>query len=100
MIERPLSFDSTANSVDAVQRAAYRFADRFSCDISTKSEAIDVIVSFSDEDRDIEADLADFRTEVLDQVLRERIRGETEDVRKLILALAFSKTDLVGSADD
>jgi hypothetical protein len=27
-------------------------------------------------------------------VLRERIRGETEDVRNLVLALAFSKTGL------
>jgi hypothetical protein len=32
---------------------------------------------------------------VLDQVLRERIRGETEQIRTLILAQAFSKTGLV-----
>ena len=38
--------------------------------------------------------VAEFRSEVLDQVLRERIRAETADVRNLVLALAFSKTGL------
>ena len=44
---------------------------------------------------DVEAILAEFRNEVLDQTLRERIRGETQEVRNLILALAFSNTGLV-----
>jgi His-Xaa-Ser system protein HxsD len=38
--------------------------------------------------------VADFRNEVLDQVLRERIRAETSDIRNLVLALAFSRTGL------
>jgi len=38
--------------------------------------------------------VADFRTEVLDQALRERIRKETEGVRNLILAKAFSEAPL------
>jgi His-Xaa-Ser system protein HxsD len=43
-----------------------------------------------------EAVRADFRRHVLDQVLRERIRRETEGVRNAIFALAFSNTGLVG----
>ena len=39
--------------------------------------------------------MAEFQNEVLDQVLRERIRNETKEVRNLILALAFSNTGLV-----
>jgi His-Xaa-Ser system protein HxsD len=39
--------------------------------------------------------IADFRNEVLDYTLRERIREETRDVRTVILALAFTDTQLV-----
>jgi His-Xaa-Ser system protein HxsD len=99
MIERSLSFDSAAHSIDAVQRAAYRFTDRLSCEISSSPTAIEVKVSIPDDDADVESVLADFRNEVLDQVLRERIRGETEDVRNLVLALAFSKTSLSDASD-
>ena len=51
-----------------------------------------------DVDSEDEADrvVADFRNEVLDQVLRARIRTETEEVRNLILSLAFSRTGLTG----
>ena len=41
-----------------------------------------------------EETLKDFRNEVLDQSLRERIRNETAEVRNLILSLAFSNTGL------
>lgn len=94
MTERKLSFDRSGHSLDAVQRAAYRFSDRLSCDTSESPDAIEVTLHISDETDDPEALLSDFRNEVLDQVLRERIRTETEDVRKLVLALAFSKTGL------
>jgi His-Xaa-Ser system protein HxsD len=89
-----LSFDRSGHSLDAVQRAAYRFSDRLSCDISEDPEAIEVMVHLADDTGEPEAVLADFRNEVLDQVLRERIRAETGDVRNLVLALAFSKTGL------
>jgi hypothetical protein len=41
-----------------------------------------------------EAVVDGFRTEVLDHVLRERIRTETEGTRNVVLALAFSNTSL------
>ncbi len=94
MIERTLSFDRTGHSVDAVQRAAYRFSDRLSCEISSSDASIEVKVSILDDAADPDVLLAEFRNEVLDQVLRERIRDETADVRNLVLALAFSRTGL------
>jgi hypothetical protein len=44
------------------------------------------------------ADLAHMlRAEVIDQTLRVRIARETEPIRNLVFALAFSRTGLVGS---
>jgi His-Xaa-Ser system protein HxsD len=95
MSEPKLSFDRAGYSLDAIQRAAYRFSDRLSCDISDGAETIEVSLHIADNVEEPEAVLADFRNEVLDQVLRERIRAETGDVRNLVLALAFSKTGLI-----
>jgi His-Xaa-Ser system protein HxsD len=95
MSEHHLSFDRAGHSIDAVQRAAYRFSDRLSCDISEGPEAIGVVVHLKDGAGEPPVVLANFRNEILDQVLRERIRAETGDVRNLVLALAFSKTGLI-----
>src|SRR5262245_41702401 len=100
MPDRQLTFDSSAYSVDAIQRAAYRFSNRLSCDLSASDEAIECTLHLPDGTEDIDATLADFRNEVLDQVLRERIRAETADVRNLILAVAFSKTGLMPAPDE
>lgn len=94
MIERVLSFDRSGYSVDPVQRAAYRFSDRMSCEITVGERSIEVRASFLDQQADPDTLIAAFRNEVLDQVLRERIRAETSDVRNLVLALAFSRTGL------
>lgn len=89
-----LSFDAASHSTDAIQRAAYRFADRVSCELES-GEPQHRCVLTAVGDVDIEALIPDFRTEVLDQVLRERIRAETEPIRTMILARAFSKTGVV-----
>jgi His-Xaa-Ser system protein HxsD len=96
--DRPASievtFDAASHSVNAIQRAAYRFSDRFSCElVSGEVEHRCVLTVVGD--IDLDAQIADFRTEVLDQVLRERIRAETEPIRTMILAQAFSKTGIV-----
>lgn len=96
MIEQQVRFDSSAHSADAIQRAAYRFSDRLSLDLVMAEGEFVCNLSLPDELADrVPEVLADFRTEVLDQVLRERIRAETEPVRNLILSLAFSRTDLI-----
>lgn len=82
------SFDASAYSADAIQRAAYRFCDRFSLELRRQGDQFACSLTFPGEpDACV---LSDFQTEALDQVLRERIRKDTEGVRNVILALAFS----------
>lgn len=87
-----VEFDIAAHSIDAVQRAAYRFSDRLAIDLHLVDETIACELTFLQEANAVgQAELvAQFKIEVLDQTLRERIRYETADVRNLILALAFS----------
>ena len=91
-----MTFPTAAYSADAIQRAAYRLSDRLSLELAADEAVYRCTVTLSVEgDQAADALLAEFRNEVLDQVLRERIRLETEESRNLILALAFSGTGLV-----
>jgi His-Xaa-Ser system protein HxsD len=94
-----VTFSREAATVDAIQRAAYRLADRFSLDLRGDAETLTCHLQPA---AGVDADEAQlehvFRTEVLDQVLRARISEETRDERNLILAFAFSKSGLVDSA--
>jgi His-Xaa-Ser system protein HxsD len=91
-----VEFDATCHSADAIQRAAYRFIDKFSLLIRSGETSISCTLVFDAKFVEQAPRLVqDFRKEVLDQVLRERIRAETEAVRSFILALAFSRTGLI-----
>jgi His-Xaa-Ser system protein HxsD len=94
MSPEPVVFDLAAHSLDAIQRAAYRLSDRVSCEITISDGAVEVMLTPLDgnEPTGLEGEL---RNEVLDQILRARIREETTDVRNLVLALAFSRTGLI-----
>jgi His-Xaa-Ser system protein HxsD len=99
MIDRELTFDREAYSVDAVQRAAYRLSDRLSIDLIVGDDLKCAVHFLVDDEASADAALGEFRNEVLDQVLRERIRNETEGVRNVILAQAFANTGLTASDD-
>jgi His-Xaa-Ser system protein HxsD len=100
MIERQVRFDGAMHSADAIQRAVYSLSDRISCDVTRDGSVFRCVVHMDDSAvADIDGTLADFRNAVLDETLRERVRGETEEVRNLILALAFSNTGLVDTQD-
>jgi His-Xaa-Ser system protein HxsD len=90
-------FAAQTTSTDAIQRAAYRFSDRFSCElIPGEKTHLCLLTPIGDME---EKDIGSFRTEVLDQTLRERIRAETEPIRTMILAQAFSRTGVVDPQD-
>jgi His-Xaa-Ser system protein HxsD len=105
--EHPLPFESGCihASVDvrtyrlvAVQKAAYKLASRCTIIIGTERELVLPITftfsaGVSEDDARAVAQL--FFRELLDQELREKIGEETAAVRALILAHAFSKTDLI-----
>ncbi len=96
MLEREIGFEKQNHSSDAIQRAAYKFSDRISIELRSEEDAFRCAVSLlTDDAATADVILHDFRNEVLDQVLRERIRDETQATRNTILALAFSKTSLV-----
>lgn len=89
------TFDRAVYSIEAAQAAAYRFIDRLTIVISTTpAQLVCNIEPIPGRDVAFDESVADFKRELLDQQLRQRIKAETEDVRNLILALAFSRTGL------
>lgn len=92
-------FDAEAHSADAIHRAAYKFADRFSMELTREDGTYCCRLRSPDGGAPDPEVIGDFRIEVLDQVLRERIRSETEGVRNLILALAFANAPVDDEPD-
>ena len=89
--------DTRVSSLSAIKKAAYRFSDRFFVAIDPDHEP-EIRVRFSAKPgiaTDLEVAVGEFRNELLDQDLRERIRGETEGIRRLLLAHALSRVPLI-----
>lgn len=86
-----VSFD-----IEAIKRAAYRFSDRISVEITESPSGVQCrLRRLNSKIAQTLDDIAgEFRNEVLDQDLRLKIAAETESYRNLILSLAFSKTPL------
>lgn len=92
-------FSAEGHSIDAIQRAAYKFTDRFALELKRDGDNF-VCLLHPAADAPMDEEMVNgFRTEVLDQTLRERIRDETAGVRNVILALAFSKINADDAAD-
>lgn len=90
-----VSFDRSTMSLDALQRGAYALADTMTVDIATAGDRY-VCTLYPREPAVDPVELAHrIRTEAIDQTLRLRIGEQTEPVRNLIFALAFSQTGLV-----
>ena len=90
-----ITFDQAITELDALQRASYAVADQMTVEI----RAIGTEYVCSLFGRGPTADPRELkhriRSEVIDQTLRLRIGRETEPLRNLIFALAFSRTGLV-----
>lgn len=100
MLQRKLvTLDGAVYSVTVVKKASYKFIDVFSAEIRTDGSAVtcDLLFDTQRTEEDIESIVSDFRKEVLDQDLREKLKKETEQVRNVILAHAFSKTGIVSN---
>lgn len=80
-----------------MQKAAYRFIDRLTVLITPQGLQIHCdIEPMANLAKPLDDVLADFTRELVDQELRLKIKAETEPVRNLILALAFSRSGLQG----
>jgi His-Xaa-Ser system protein HxsD len=90
-----LKLDASIYSVEAVEKAAYRFIDRVATVISREGADILLELSFDASHASTSKDIIDdFKKELLDQNLRLKIKAETESVRNLILSYTFSKSGL------
>lgn len=91
MKEGLIEFDSHVFSLDTIKKTLYRFSDKCSFDIAMKDNIITVVFQAKTE----EDWIGKIKNEVLDQDLRDIISKETENIRTLILANAFSNTGLI-----
>lgn len=90
--------NADAYGLAAVQKTAYTFADRCTALIGRVSDgALPLSLVFRPSTTESEAlDVASrFLQDLLDQELREQIGDETRAIRSLILAHAFSRTNLI-----
>ena len=92
-----LLLDTSIYSLEAIKKAAYKFADRTSIIINTHSgPLISVVFNFVGQNarNSPEQVFSDFCNELLDQDLREIVKRETGTLRNAIIAHAFSRTSL------
>jgi His-Xaa-Ser system protein HxsD len=88
--------DTTVYRLNAVKKAAYKFGDRCHVHIEpVEPTRVKVVLKGKKLLENIEFIAGEFCNEVLDQELREVVAAETEPVRNLLLAEAFSKTSLI-----
>lgn len=90
-----VTFDRAAADLDALQRGAYAMAADATVDI--RVVGAEYVCTLFPRSQAVPGDELRhrFRTEVNDQILRARIAKETEPLRNLVFALAFSQTGLV-----
>ena len=93
--EITLGFDQATVDLDALQRAAYAVAAEMTADIRVCGADYVCMLFPRTHDTSEEELRHRFRAEVNDQILRARIARETEPLRNLVFALAFSQTGLV-----
>lgn len=91
-----VTFDDRVFSLMAIKKAAYAYLRTFSAEVTVQDHQISCQLVFTPAvDETVRVRIVeDFKKEVLDQDLRERLKAETEAVRNVILAHAFSKTGL------
>jgi His-Xaa-Ser system protein HxsD len=93
-----LSLDLRVYRLVAVQKTAYKFARKLTVVFGNCEEnLLPATILFAQDTRSEDAFevMRSFFQELLDQELRERIGEETHAIRSLILAQAFSRTDLI-----
>ena len=95
-----MMFDQATVDLDALQRSAYTVAAQMTVDIRAVGSDY-ACTLFPRQGAPAADELRHrFRTEVNDQILRARIGRETEPLRNLVFALAFSQTGLTDSNND
>lgn len=89
-----VTFDRATVQLGALQSAAYAIASLATVDIRASDEEYVCTLFPRDGQTDCDALVHRIRSEVIDQTLRLQIVQQTEPLRNLIFALAFSQTGL------
>ena len=89
-----IRFDQATTELDALQRATYAVAREMTVDVATAGHEYVCTLFPRGQDANPDELKHRMRAEVNDQTLRLRIARETEPLRNLIFALAFSRTGL------
>lgn len=90
--------DLNLYSLTAIKKCCYKFTGDCSIQLKMLDQNILKLIFTLSSDSSIDVRnklISDFHNELLDQDLREIVSKETEPVRNLILAEAFSKTSLL-----
>ena len=95
-----LALSLSVYSLNAIKKACYKFSSEFSVKFEKIDDDImkiyfDFNPSINHENKD--EIIRQFHNELLDQDLREIVFKETENIRNLVLAHAFSRTTLIES---
>lgn len=93
-----LTLDPAIYGLSAIQKAGYRLAKRCAL-LMGAADACEIHLSLllpaQVDEQVARGVLLEFLRELGDQQLREQVREETKGIRELVLAHAFSNTDLV-----
>ncbi len=91
-----LTYDGQLYSVEAVQKAAYRSINYLNAEITLQDAKICCCLSPNAgiTEEAFAHGVEEFKKDVLDYHLRIKLKAESEPLRNLILAIAFSKTGL------
>jgi His-Xaa-Ser system protein HxsD len=97
--EVSLDFDKQLYSVEAIQKAAYRLMNFFTVNLSLSDSKIfcKVTPNINTNQDSFSLALEEFRKHIIDYQLRYQLKSETEALRNLVLAVAFSNTGLLKS---
>jgi len=93
-----VKIDLRAYRLAAVQKAGYRLAERFTLVVGTEHDhqvPIALLFPPATPERVAQEGVRLFFEELLDQELRQEVGDETRPIRALIIAQAFSRTDLI-----
>ncbi len=88
-------FDLNVYRLTAVKKAAYRFMGQCNVELQVNDTNAHVRLTNKHSALGTSLDIGSLQNEVIDQELREIIAAETENVRNLILAQAFSGLSLL-----
>lgn len=92
------TFDLKVYRLVAIQKSAYKFAKQTTVILGdAENDRVPASFLFGKDasEETIQFVMRSFFEELLDQELREKIGEETHAIRSLILAQAFSRTDLI-----